>query len=232
MNVSKSLVNFFNNDQASQYDQKNSKLFPLMGCLHFLTSLILKDLPSNSKILCVGAGTGAEILALSQIYPKWTFVALDPSASMLDVCKERLKSANVLDRCELIHGYVHELPKEAKFDAAISMLVGHFVSHKTDFFRNMIERLCDGGYLINAEISFDLNSTEFPNMLKNWESVQTLMGATPESITTLPEQMKNVLTVLPPHDIEAHIRESGIALPVRFFQAFMICGWYGIKKGQ
>jgi tRNA (cmo5U34)-methyltransferase len=39
-----------------------------------------------------------------------------------------------------------------------------------------------------------------------------------------------MLSVLPPEETEELIRLSGIQLPVRFFQAFMICGWYGQKN--
>lgn len=41
------------------------------------------------------------------------------------------------------------------------------------------------GILVNTEISFDLDSKEFPSMLQNWKAVQQLMGATPESLANL-----------------------------------------------
>jgi tRNA (cmo5U34)-methyltransferase len=221
---------FFNGEMARHYDERNSRLSDISACLHFLTTLVLKDLPARSKILCVGAGTGAEILSLSRVFPEWRFVALDPSNAMLEVCRERLEKAGVADRCEFIHGYTQDL-SQSGFDAALSILVAHFVKReeRPGFFRQMTDRLRKGGYLVNAEIGFDLNSKEFPSMLKNWEAVQTLMGATNESLAMLPKQLKEMLTILPPSETEAVIRESGIDLPVRFFQAFMICAWYGKK---
>ncbi|MGE0763738.1 MAG: hypothetical protein AB7N80_10715 [Bdellovibrionales bacterium] len=66
-------------------------------------------------------------------------------------------------------------------------------------------------------------------MLKGWEQVQTLMGGTMESLAMLPKQLQEALTVLPPSETEALLRQSGIHLPIRFFQALMICGWYGKK---
>lgn len=224
-------VDFFSKEAAQLYDQKNSKLQRISDCLHFLIGLALKDLPARSRILCVGVGTGAEILALSQTYPEWTFVGLDPSAGMLDMCRERMQNAGVADRCEFIHGYVEDLPEGLVFDATLSVLVAHFVPRekRAGFFQHMARHLRKGGYLVNAEISFDLDSAEFPSMLQGWEEVQKLMGATPESLATLPKQLREVLTVLPPAETEALIRESGIACPVQFFQALMIHGWYGKK---
>jgi tRNA (cmo5U34)-methyltransferase len=67
-------------------------------------------------------------------------------------------------------------------------------------------------------------------MLENWEGVQSLMGATPDSLTKLPSMLRDMLSVQPPEEIENMLRQSGILVPVRFFQAFMICGWHGNKK--
>lgn len=229
--MTKTPVDFFTKEAAQLYDEKNSKLSRISDCLHFLLGLVLKELPARAKILCVGVGTGAEILSLSRTFPEWTFVGLDPSLGMLDVCRERIESAGVAARCEFIHGYVEDLPDELVFDATLSVLVAHFVARdqRPSFFQHMAGHLREGGYLVNFEISFDLDSPEFPAMLANWGEVQKLMGATPESLAMLPKQLKEALTVLPPEETEALIRECGIESPVRFFQAMMILGWYGKK---
>lgn len=150
---------------------------------------------------------------------------------MLDVCRERLKEAGVLDRCELINGYVQDAPAGENFDAALSILVAHFVKRedRPAFYQNIQQRLKAGGYLVSAEISFDLDSAEFPSMLENWKSVQTLMGATPEQLEALSAMLRDTLCVLSASETESLIRSSGISLPVRFFQSFMVSGWYGKK---
>ncbi len=218
-------------DAAKAYDEKNRELAPIADNMHFLIRLILKNAPPRAQVLCVGVGTGAEILSLAKHYPDWTFVGVDPSVGMLDVCRDRLKSAGVLNRCELIHGYVDDVPSGHNFDVALSILVAHFIKReeRAKFYQSMNERLRSGGTLINTEISFDLNSPEFPAMLKNWETVQTLMGGTPESIANLSLVLREMLSVISPVDTESLLKQSGIDLPVRFFQSFMICGWYGIK---
>lgn len=226
-----SATDFFTKELAQAYDERNRKLAPISENMHFLIRLVLKDLPVNSQVLCVGVGTGAEILSLARAFPQWSFVGVDPSESMLEVCRERLQEAGVLDRCKLIQGYIQEAPGGANFDAALSVLVGHFVKReeRLSFYKEMVSRLKKGGSFINTEISFDLDSAEFPEMLKNWEQVQMLMGATPESLAKLPSQLREALTVLPNSEVEEFLRLSGLETPVRFFQAFMITGWYGRK---
>lgn len=229
--MSKPTTDFFNKEAAQRYDERNSKLSRISDCLHFLTGLALKDLPAQARILCVGVGTGAEILSLAQTFPGWTFVGLDPSQNMLDVCRERMNDAGLGDRCEFVHGFIQDLPSQKPFDAAVSILVAHFIKldERLAYFQNITQHLRSGGYLVNAEISFDLNSPQFPTMLKGWEQVQTMMGATPESLATLPKQLREMLTVLPPEKTEALLRQSGISQPVSFFRAMMICGWFGKK---
>ncbi|MES2472106.1 MAG: class I SAM-dependent methyltransferase [Pseudomonadota bacterium] len=225
---------FFSTDASRAYDEKNRRLAPIADGLHFLARLALKDLPPTSRALCVGVGTGAEILSLSQEYPGWRFTGVDPSAAMLEVCRERLTQAGVMDRCELVEGYVQDVEQGENFDAALSILVGHFVKldARADFYGNMQGRLKPGGMIVNAEISFDLDSAQFPPMLTNWERVQALLGANPESLKTLATTLREGLTVLPPAKVESLLRASGFPLPVRFFQAFMIMGWHAVKPAQ
>lgn len=224
-------ADLFNKDMSQSYDAKNSRLAAISDNMHFLIRLILKDLPPQARVLCVGVGTGAEILSLAAAYPSWSFVGVDPSASMLAVCQQRLTEAGIMERCALIEGYVHDVPAAEDFDAVLSILVAHFVARqdRLGFYQDMQKRLKPGGRLINTEISFALDTPEYPAMLKNWASVQELMGATPESLAALPDILRDKLSVISPADTEHLLRDSGFPLPVRFFQSFMIHGWYGLK---
>jgi tRNA (cmo5U34)-methyltransferase len=224
-------ADFFTENLAKHYDERNRRLAPISDSLHFLMRLILEDHPRDSNVLSVGAGTGADILALAEAFPGWSFVAVDPSLSMLNVCRERMASAGLLDRCEFVHGFAHDLPVEREFDIATVLLVGHFVKHqdRPSFYRGIVDRLRIGGCFLNAEISFDLGSETYPSMLRNWQAVQRLMGATDESLKAVPQQLREVLTVLSPDAVDAILVDSGIGTPVRFFQAFMISAWYGVK---
>jgi len=222
----------FDEEMARSYDEKNKRLAPIADCMHFLIRLALKALPNDARILCVGAGTGAEILSLAREYPGWSFVGVDPSAPMLAVCRQRLEDGGIGDRCELMQGYVQDLQTEERFDAVLSVLVGHFIKRpeRLGYYEHIHGRLKRGGYFVNTEISVDLDSETFPALLKNWEQVQALMGGTAESIAALPQVLCDTLTILPPSEVEHLLRSSGFGLPVCFFQAFMIAGWYAIRE--
>lgn len=223
--------NAFSKDHAKAYDDRNRALRPISENMHFLIRLVLKDLSEQAHILCLGVGTGAEILSLAKAYPKWTFVGVDPSESMLEVCKQNLKDTGISERATLIHGYVGDVSQGENFDAALSILVGHFIKpeEKLGYYKSMVSLLKSGGYLVNTEISYDLKSLEFPLMIKNWQEVQRLMGANEDSLAALPKLLKENLSVLPHDEVEEILRQSGIEIPVQFFQAFMISGWFGQK---
>ena len=82
--------NPFNKSHAASYDDQWRKLSPMMEGMHFLVRILLKDLPENANILCVGAGTGAEIMALAHTFPKWKFTAVEPAGAMLDECRNKI----------------------------------------------------------------------------------------------------------------------------------------------
>lgn len=222
--------NFFNREIAEAYDRRNSAVTPISDSLHFLTRLVLADLPFNACVLCVGVGTGAEILSLAMSNPGWSFVGIDPSEEMLAVARSRLEQAGVLHRCELLQGYAENVTHYG-FDAAVSLLVAHFIKREDRhrFYSAIHGRLRPGGRFVSAEISGDLDAPTFPDMLEDWKRIQSLMGATPESLAKLSDMMRDVLGVLPPAETEAMWEAGGFRKPVPFFQAFMIRGWHAAR---
>ncbi len=223
--------NFFDQEMADAYDLRNRPLKPISDNLHFLLRLVLADLPVDARVLCVGAGTGAEILSLAGEFPGWSFVGVDPSEEMLAVGRYRLKQAGVLDRCELVRGYVHDAPLIG-FHAAVSLLVAHFVKRegRSAFYSAIYDRLRPGGRFVSAEISGDVQGLDFPEMLEDWKRIQALMGATPESLATLDIMMRDMLGVVTTAETEAMWKAAGFQKPVPFFQAFMIRGWHATKS--
>lgn len=117
----------FNGEFSRQYDAGNARFSAISDNLHFLIALLLKDLPADAHILCIGVGTGTEIVHLAGLYPGWRFTGVDPSADMLQVCASKLRRAGIGDRCALAAGYLQDLPGTADYDAALCLLVTHFI---------------------------------------------------------------------------------------------------------
>ncbi|MBV9788528.1 MAG: class I SAM-dependent methyltransferase, partial [Chloroflexi bacterium] len=145
--------------QAASYDDQWSKMAPINGALHLLTQAVFADLPRKAKLLCVGAGTGVEILYLAQKFPEWQFTAVEPSTAMLDVFRQRAEEQGISSRCVFHAGYLDSLPASEPFDAATAFLVSHFMQDRqvrSAFFHSIAERLRPAGVLISSDLTGDL----------------------------------------------------------------------------
>lgn len=226
-----SKLDSFGKDRAKFYDQNNIHLMPIFENLYYLIKILLSEISPNSKILCVGVGTGNEIIELAEAFPKFTFVAVDPSISMLEACQDKLQRLNLLDRCKLIHGYIEDVPETHEFDAALCLLVLHHVSleDRIKIIAGISKRLKSAGYFIFAEISIDFSTSTFEDIIEKWKSLIRISGSPEEKIQNLPSMMKEHLSIQAPLEVERMLVTCGFSIYVQFFQALLIRAWYARK---
>ena len=223
--------------QASSYDQQWSKMAPINDALHLLTSAVLSELPPQAHILCVGAGTGAEMLYLAQKFPEWQFTAVEPSTAMLDVLQRRAEEHGISARCVFHGGYLDSLPSNDSFDGATAFLVSQFIMERhlrSQFFASIAERLRPEGILLSSDLAGDVAATDCQNLLDVWFRVMTGSGAlaSPEGIKRMREAYRRDVAVLPPRDVRDIITHGGFDAPVLFFQAGMIHAWYAQRSAS
>jgi tRNA (cmo5U34)-methyltransferase len=219
-------------EQASSYDEKWSRLAAFRESLHLLIGAAFKDLPAKARVLCVGAGTGAEILSLAGRFPGWTFTAVEPSAGMLDVCRRRAEASGLAARCTFHEGYLESLPPAEPFDAATCLLVSQFIldpQARTEFFRDIARRLRPGGLLASSELSADVADPTYPSLLEVW--LRTIAGPDvgPEGLERMCTAYRRDVAVLPVRAIESMLVAGGFASPVQVFQAGLIHAWLSTR---
>ncbi len=222
----------FNAEFSRQYDANNLRLSPIADNLHFLISLLVRDLPQNARILCVGVGTGTEILHLAEAHPDWHFTGVDPSPAMLAICAEKLSRQGVDSRCELVEGYISDISPDKKYDAILCLLVTHFIQdpQRLGIYQQMAERLTAGGQIVVAEIAGDMDAANFDEQLKSWTAIQEVNVNQQRSPEEIKAQLSQRLLLLAPEKTEELIARAGFALPVRFFQSFLIHAWQAKKR--
>lgn len=219
----------FDHAHAAGYDQRFAKLAPMRDALHLLTGAILADLPVDARVLCVGAGTGHELLFLAQKFPEWRFVVVEPSGPMLAVCRQKAEDCGIAQRCEFHEGYLDSLPHTAAFDAATSFLVSQFVlsaEARVGFFQAIAERLRPGGYLVSADLASDTGSAAYQSLLEMWMRLMRETGSPPEQIEKLRVAYERDVAVLPLEQVSSMIAAGGFETPVLFLQTGLIHGWY------
>lgn len=226
----------FGKEMAAAYDTRNAVFAPLRNSLNFIIRAILTELPTDARILCVGVGTGVELVDLAQTFPKWQFTAVEPAAPMLEICRQRVEEFNLTSRCTFHQGYLDSLPTAEQFDAATCLFVSHSLvksEERSNFFHQMALRLCPQGYLINADIAYDLSAAAYPELLDSWLWIMKFTGST-EDDENYRKRVRTAynhdLAVLPPSEVASIIAAGGFDAPVLFFQNLLMHAWYA-KRG-
>lgn len=215
--------------QASTYDQQWQKLSAFQQGIHLLLASVFSTLPPDSRMLCVGAGTGAEIDLLASRFPRWTFVAVEPSAGMVAAGESRARERGYGDRCVFHHGYLESLPGGEPFDGATSLLVSQFLldtGERTSFFRGIADRLKPGGILATSDLAYDTKSPKYESLLQVWLRTMAAADLSPERIQQMRQAYERDVAILPPRTVEGIIESAGFAPPVQFFQAGLMHAWY------
>lgn len=103
-------------------------------------------------------------------------IAVDPSESMLKVCRDRLQGLRLADRCQFVKGVVHDVPEIENFDAALCLLVLHHTSQdeRLGIVTGVAKRLKTNGYFISSELSADLSVKTADNIMENWKSLSRI----------------------------------------------------------
>ncbi|WP_417450079.1 class I SAM-dependent methyltransferase [Kordiimonas sp.] len=222
----------FEGENAKKYDQRRENMAAIKNALHFCMVPILATLPENPNILCVGAGSGDELFALADIFPKAQFTVLEPSADMMAVCRDKAEAKGVVHRCRFHTGYLESLDDMGPFDVATSILVSQFCIRRGEraaFFKQIFTRLKVGGLLINADLSAALDSAEFKSLWPVWTCMLSGTNMLPDNAEKSLEVMKRNVLISPASEVEALLRDSGFETPVQFFQTLLIHGWYAAR---
>lgn len=226
---------FFDQSQATSYDDRFKKLAPLRDTMLMLAAAALSDLPEDARILCVGAGTGAEILFLARLFPGWSFTAVEPSGPMLEVCRSKAREEGISQRCTFHEGYLDSLSAPEKFHAATSILVSQFIldpEARRGFFAGMADRLLPGGRLLSADLCAELGTAGYERVLQSWVQLQASAGITAEQLDRVRGAYGRDVAVTAPEKLAGLISSAGFEEVTLFYQALLIHAWFARRPPE
>lgn len=151
---------------------------------------------------------------------------------MLDVARERIATAGLLERTSLVQGVVGDLPADKHFDAATAAMVLHFVpddGRKLRFLSDIALRLKSDTPLVLMDCNGDLNHPDTELLLEGWKHQQNLAGVEWEEVEKGMTARMKAIYFVPARRIEELLSQAGFSKSQRFFQNFMLGGWIAFK---
>jgi tRNA (cmo5U34)-methyltransferase len=187
-----------------------------------MTSLLLAErVPTNGRVLVLGAGGGLELKALADDHADWIFDGVDPSAEMLRAAEQTVGPHAA--RVRLHHGYIDDAP-EGPFDGATCLLTLHFVARdrRLETLRQIHRRLTPGAPFTVAHISFPQTEPERTMWIGRHVA---FAGTAPANVESAKQAFASKLAILAPAEDEATLREAGFSGVSLFYAGLSFRGW-------
>ena len=227
-------VKHFTDKRAQVYDDLIRQVVPGYDVLHKMTGLLLQaELPEEARLLVVGSGTASEIKLLADASPQWRFTGVEPAAGMNAVARQRLSDAGLDERAHLVDGYVTDLAEETNFDAAVMLLVMHFVQDdgsKENLLKGIAKRLKPGAPLILADLHADVEGPRFKRFLDHWRDWQLSSGMPPEQVEKGFQTLIKDVAFVPEERILSLLHEAGFKTVEPFYGAYLFGAWIAWKE--
>ncbi len=224
----------FDRKSATSYDKQNARWESEREALFALMRLVFAELPPDARILCVGAGTGTELIALAQAFPQWRFTAVEPASAMLEICHRKAEESGIASRCVFHEGYLDSLPVSEPFDGATCLLVSQFIKQaeeRSQFFGQIAQCLRPGGILVSSDLVLGVSPSVYRGLVEVWLRMRG-SGGSEEDIERMRAVWNQHITALTPPEVEAIIAAGGFDTPVLFFQALFIHAWFSKRTSS
>jgi tRNA (cmo5U34)-methyltransferase len=219
----------FDGDYGRDYDALVKRVIPAYEQIFLATvSLFERELGHDARVLVVGSGTGAEVIAFGTANPSWSITAVDPSAEMVRTATARVAALDEATQISIRQGYVHDLPRSPPFDAATVMNVLHFLEDdgsKAALLESVSARVRPGGLVAMVDLHGDPESAEFELLMDGWVKFMEHMGLRGQAREEFLERLDRGMVYVSAAREEELWRSAGFELDVQFYRAFLYGGW-------
>jgi len=204
---------------VANYAEGAMRNVPGYRAMQRMTTLLLAErAPENARVLILGAGGGLELKVFAEAHPGWIFDGVDPSAAMLELAQQNL--GPLASRATLHQGYIGDAPL-GPFDAATCLLTLHFmtIEERRSAVAEVHRRLEPGAPFVVAHFSIPRGDERAV-----WLSRFAAYAGIDRGQVAM---IDSHLTILPPEQDEAMLREGGFSNISLFYVGFTFRGWVG-----
>jgi len=221
-------------DRADAYDKRVREAIPGYDALHVLSCQIVAEATAGKgRALVVGAGTGAECIALAQSCPNLAVVGVDPAKEMLAHAETKVAAHGLTQRVRLYPSKVGDLPEFEPFDAVTMLLVMHFLKDdgaKQTLLEEVSSHLKPGAPLVLADL-FGSWDDPWQQQLRNWWRHLQLAAGIPEG--EVDKGFRHIDRDIHPLREERLVEllaATGFGPPSPYFRALCFGGWVARKR--
>ncbi len=124
---------------------------------------VAAKLQGGARVLEVGCGTGMQLEALAQTYPKASFVGIDVVAGMLEIGTEAIRDAGLSGRIDFRQVRAESIDYSDEFDIALMNVVMHELRPeiRPAAVGKVFEALRPGGMLVSNDFAYPNTLAEF-----------------------------------------------------------------------
>lgn len=211
---------------AAVYLEHAAKAVPGYHDVHTMASVLLSEhAPVDARVLVLGAGGGLEVKAFATAHPEWTFLAVDPSAPMLDLAVGTLGA--LAPRMSMHVGYVEDAP-DGPFDAGTALLLLHLIERE-DRLRTLADvhrRLRPGAPFVVMHVSYPQgDDAERELWLDRHVAYLVASGIGNEYVQKASAAMRQHIPALTPQEDRAILEQAGFVNVTQFYSALTFRGW-------
>ncbi|MGG4221280.1 class I SAM-dependent methyltransferase [Paenibacillus jamilae] len=205
----------------------------------------------DPNVLIVGAGGGQELITLGGRHRAWSFTAVDPSAHMLDLARQRVSQAGISSKISFVAGTLEELSgeqpeeqlekhgkescREAVYDAATCLLVLHFLQSlesKQALLRQISARLKPGAPFCLASINGNPQESSFSLQMQAWKGHMLSQGISLEDWERFAASIGRESNPVSNAAIQKLLIDAGFTHITRYYGAFLVNAWFAVKGGE
>ena len=223
--MSELLAPFRDPQAVARYTEGPRRFVPGFADLHTMTGILLAErVPTDARILVLGAGGGLELKALADTHAGWTFDGVDPAPEMLALAQKTVGAHAARVR---LHEGIIDVAPDGPFDAATCLLTLHFLGadERLRTVREIRRRLKPGAPFVAAHTSFPQGKDERAIWLSRYAAFAVASGVDPNSVEPMRAKVEAHLSLLTPEQDEAILREAGFSDVSLFYGAFTWRGW-------
>ncbi|MDN4084771.1 class I SAM-dependent methyltransferase [Paenibacillus polymyxa] len=201
----------------------------------------------DPNVLIVGAGGGQELITLGGRHQTWSFTAVDPSAHMLDLARQRVSQAGISSKISFVAGTLEELSeeqfekhgeescREAVYDAATCLLVLHFLQSlesKQALLHQISARLKPGAPFCLASINGNPQEPSFSLQMQAWKAHMLSQGISLEDWERFAASIGRESNPVSNAAIQELLIDAGFTHITRYYGAFLVNAWFAVKEGE